>query len=118
MSGQNVIIDDEIINNNVVDDERQPLQFSYESLTPHHFNKCVFYSGYIMVLINMGLLIGILAYIAPIGSMTMEILKDSQITIDDLQSVMPEIKEGLEILHDFCRIPEFKEYCYPLEEMD
>ena len=50
--------------------------------------------------------------------MTMEILKDSQITIDDLQSVMPEIKEGLEILHDFCRIPEFKEYCYPLEDMD
>lgn len=108
---------DDNSNPEVVDEERQPLQFPYENFSPHYFNKCVFYSKFIIGILNLGLMIGLVAYVAPLGNMTMEILKDSQITIDDLQLIIPEIHDGLDILHDFCRIPEFKEYCYPLDKL-
>ena len=109
MDPENVVVNDEEA------DENQPLQFPYETLSPQYFNKCVFYSQFIVVFLNLCLSIGMIVYVAPLGNMTMEILKDSQTTINDLQVIMPEIYEGLEILHDFCRIPEFKQYCYPLE---
>jgi len=93
---------------------RVPLRYPYTDMGhPHHFNRCLFYSAFTMTFISMSLLIAITAVVTPLTSHVSEILTDSRETLRDLDTVMPEIKEGLMILKDFCHIPDFQKYCYP-----
>jgi len=81
--------------------------------SPNSFYRCLMYSSVGMIFLSLSFLVTITALVAPLTRKTSEILDDSQKTLQDLEFVMPEIKEGLMILKDFCHIPEFQNYCYP-----
>tara|TARA_B110000438_G_C15434089_1_gene487503 strand:- start:152 stop:523 length:372 start_codon:yes stop_codon:yes gene_type:complete len=81
--------------------------------SPNSFYRCLMYSSVAMIFLSLSFLVTITALVAPLTRKTSEILDDSQKTLQDLEFVMPEIKEGLMILKDFCHIPEFQNYCYP-----
>jgi hypothetical protein len=48
-----------------------------------------------------------------ISNEVVDVFHDSQTTLADLQIIIPEIKESLHILDEFCGIPEFSKYCHP-----
>ena len=80
---------------------------------PNQFNRCLFFSGFTMLCINTCILLIMIITIGSEAKELTELLTDSQSTIADLQIIIPEIKDSLQILKDFCKMDEFSKYCYP-----
>jgi len=80
-------------------------------INPVH--RCLFYSVVIMICFNTCVLLGLLIMVAPETGELKEIVNDSGILLKDLKIIIPEIKDSLEILKDFCTMEEFHKYCYP-----
>ena len=101
-------------NDNNFNEMRIPLRMPNQiDSSPHIMLKCMFHSAFTMIFLTMMTLFIIIGMISHTGHKVSTTLSDSQLVITDLKTIMPEIKQGLEILHDFCHIPEFKEYCFP-----
>ena len=91
---------------------RPPLPIPRISV-PNHFNRCLFFSGFTMLCVNTCILLIIIITIGSEAKELSELLDDSQSTMVDLQIIIPEIKDSLQILEDFCKMDEFSKYCYP-----
>ena len=91
---------------------RPPLSIPRISV-PNQFNRCLFFSGFTMLCVNTCILLIMIITIGSEANELSELLDDSQSTMVDLQIIIPEIKDSLQILEDFCKMDEFSKYCYP-----
>lgn len=81
---------------------------------PHSLHRCLFFSAWLMTFVSTCILLAISCTMASVSHEVAEMFHDSQKTLVDLQVIIPEIKESLEILDDFCGMPEFTKYCHPV----
>ena len=89
---------------------------SFTQICPLHCNHNVvhyglFYTGYLMVLMLFFFTISVLIHTSPLLGDANELIQDSHTTIKDLQVIIPDVKNALRILDDFCKMNEFAKYC-------
>ena len=82
-------------------------------LVPHPFHRCMFFSAWLMTFISTCILLAVSCTMASVSNEVADVFHDSQTTLTDLQVIIPEIKESLQILDDFCGMPDFAQYCHP-----
>jgi hypothetical protein len=103
------------IDSHFVDMSEEPLRMPrpVPVSVPQSFHRCIFFTGWLMTLISTCILLAMSCTMSSISNEVVDVFHDSQTTLADLQIIIPEIKESLHILDEFCGIPEFSKYCHP-----
>lgn len=101
-------------NDDLLFNDQQPQHTPYHNIAvPNYFSRCLFLSGWIMTFVSTCTILTFVLTLTSMSGEVSDVFHDSQTTLDDLQIIIPEIKDSLQILEDFCNMPEFHKYCHP-----